>query len=603
MTYGMRTDHGMKLAQDLAAGEGRMLVEDERRRPGSRRRRPRTPNAPDAPPSWRLAKATADHAGSKPDVAHRPRPRWRQPKPAGAACEGDARRLGDQRAAPARRGRTIRIQTVVTRHRPTAEDVRPCAGADPGGARRGTSAQRRCWPRCATRPASALATSAAELAGIEREWQALARDREARAKQAAGKHGLPVALDKVAAEPGYERALAAVLGRDAKAPLGAAPDDAEGRFWTGAKAPPPVANSLSVHVRGCPPQLAARLALVHVAERDDGRALKPGEWLVTREGRLRRWDGFVARGEGAAEAARLEAENRFAALDAVLPARREAAARADAADRAAQEELAELQRTLVAAERETQQAAEAERYALRALDQAEAARERLATRAEELAAAEAGLAEQREQAQAEVAAAKTRKRDLPDPEIGRAALVAAQAKNEAARALHQSAAAALAAHDQGLAVARERVSNQRGDIAGWEARASDAARRLSYMEQRFAEIAEERTVVAAKPASLMREIEGGEAVRARLGQELAFAETAVATAGRRRPRRRDNSRRGQRSALRRARGARRLGRARRERGKPARGDGADLGRAFPVPSAHAVRALRVRARASGPCRR
>ena len=40
------------------------------------------------------------------------------------------------------------------------------------------------------------------------------------AKQAGGKHGLPAALDRVRAAPGYERALAAALGRDAKASLG-----------------------------------------------------------------------------------------------------------------------------------------------------------------------------------------------------------------------------------------------------------------------------------------------------------------------------------------------------------------------------------------------
>ncbi len=357
------------------------------------------------------------------------------------------------------------------------------------------------------------------------------RDREARAKQASGKHGLPAALDRVSAEPGYERALAAVLGRDAKAPLGTPSGDAEGRFWTGAEAPAPVPFGLAAHVRDCPAQLAARLALVHVADADDGRALKPGEWLVTRDGRLRRWDGFVARGEGAAEAARLEAENRFAELDAMLPARREAAAGAETAQRTAQDELAELQRTLVAAEREVQQAAEAERQALRALDQAEAARERLAARREELAANEAGLAEQRQQADAELSAAKDKRAALPDPETGRAALTAAQAKHEAARTALQAAAAALAAHDQALAVARERVSAQRADIKGWEARAGDAATRLSGMERRFEEIAEERAVTAAKPAALMREIEGGEAVRERLGTELAAAEAAVAAVG------------------------------------------------------------------------
>src|SRR5690606_38096364 len=189
-----------------------------------------------------------------------------------------------------------------------------------------------------------------------------------------------------AAESGYERALAAALGRDAKAPLGAPAGEVDGRFWTGAATPSPVPDSLARHVRECPAELAARLALVHVADADDGRALKPGEWLVTRSGALRRWDGFVARGEGAAEAARLEAENRFAELDAMLPAKREAADRADIAQRSAQDELSNLQRSLVALERSANEAAEAERQALRALDQAESARERLAARREELAA-------------------------------------------------------------------------------------------------------------------------------------------------------------------------------------------------------------------------
>jgi chromosome segregation protein len=71
----------------------------------------------------------------------------------------------------------------------------------------------------ATKPPQ-LATAKAELAGVEREHTALARDREARAKREASRQGLPTALDKVTVAPGYERALAAALGRDGKAPLG-----------------------------------------------------------------------------------------------------------------------------------------------------------------------------------------------------------------------------------------------------------------------------------------------------------------------------------------------------------------------------------------------
>ncbi|RIV92244.1 chromosome segregation protein SMC, partial [Aurantiacibacter xanthus] len=79
---------------------------------------------------------------------------------------------------------------------------------------------------------------------------------------------------------------------------------------------------------------------------------------------------------------------------------------------------------------------------------------------------------------------------------------------------------ALAAHDQALAVGRERVSSQRADMKSWQTRAGDAAQRLAGMEARFEEIAEERAIVAAKPAGLIREIESGEEVRERLSAEL-----------------------------------------------------------------------------------
>ncbi|RKF21014.1 chromosome segregation protein [Altericroceibacterium spongiae] len=376
--------------------------------------------------------------------------------------------------------------------------------------------------------ASALAAAKADLAGMEREYQALARDREARRKQASNKHGLPPAIDRVRAAKGYERALAAVLGRDAKAPLGLPEGAAEGRFWSGSEAPSPLADSLARHVPDCPDQLAARLALVHVADTDDGRALKPGEWLVTLKGALRRWDGFIARGEGAAEAARLEAENRFTELEAALPPLREAVQHAEARQSDAQEKLNTLQRDLVAMERAVTQAAEEERQAYRALDQAEAARERFTRRLQELEQAADDLAQQSEQAQQDVAQAEARKSALPDPATGRAALETAQARHEAARSAMQAAAAGLAAHDQALAVARERTVTQRADIKGWQGRAGDAASRLAEMGRRFDEIAAERALVAARPESLMRDIEQAEASRDRLGKEFAAAEEKLA---------------------------------------------------------------------------
>jgi chromosome segregation protein len=375
--------------------------------------------------------------------------------------------------------------------------------------------------------ASQLAAARAELAGVEREHSALARDREARAKREAGRQGMATPLDRVTVAPGYERALAAVLGRDGKSPLGAPAGAPDGRFWTGAAAPTPVADSLAKHLSACPEELAARLALVHCGEVDDGRALGPGEWLVTRAGHLRRWDGFVARGEGAAEAAQLEAANRFAELDAALPPLRAAAAAAEAEDKAVREELAALQTGLVAQERGIAGAIEAERHALRKLDQAEAAKERLAARLAELAASASDLDAQIAAAKGEVETARQAREKLPARDAGRAALEAAQAKNAAARAAVQAALSQLAAQDQALAVARERLAAQSADHAGWKARASDAERRMAETTRRLAEIAEEHTVHAAKPAALIAEIEAGEETRTRLAADLAAAEAVM----------------------------------------------------------------------------
>jgi chromosome segregation protein len=472
------------------------------------------------------AKATADHAGVEAE--------WRVAEAELAQARArldrltqDMRRQDDMRAALAAQddpeialaaaqqtaqqaaAQVATLRDALTHHQSRKEEL--AAARDDAGA--------------------TLAAAKAELAGIEREYNALQRDRDARAKQASGKHGLPAALDKVRAARGYERALAAVLGRDAKAPLGQPAGDPEGRFWTGADAPTPVADSLAAHVLDCPPQLAARLALVHVCDSDDGRTLGPGEWLVTRtDGRLRRWDGFVARGEGAAEAAQLEAENRFADLETQLPALRAAVEQAEMQQVSAQEQLSELQRLLIAAERDIAGAVEAERAALRAQDQAEAARERRVARMAELAETARDLSEQAVQAEGDVTAAETRRAALPDPEQGRTGLAASQVRHEAARTALQSATAQLAAHDQALAVARERTAARATDIRSWQTRADEATRRLSEMARRFDEIEEEHAIIAAKPAALVRDIEQGDAVRERLGKELADAEAALSEA-------------------------------------------------------------------------
>jgi chromosome segregation protein len=510
-----------RLERDLAASE-KALAEDEQQRPGFLAAVEKSEREGRAA-ELALARATADHAGVEAE--------WRvaeaeieQARSRLARLDAEAERQARQRAELAEAGDPeARLTEAQAATRSAAEALKAARAELETQQARKTALQ-----AARDEAGSALAAARAELAGIEREHIALVRDRDSREKARTQRQGRPVALDEVRAEPGYERALAAVLGRDAKAPLGEAQGD--GRFWTGGTAPAKVAGSLADHVSQCPPQLAARLALVHIAEKDDGRALKPGEWLVTRAGHLRRWDGFVARGEGAAEAARLEADNRLAELETQLPALRSAAVAAQARQDAVQSDLADLQRSLVSLDRMVAEAAEAERRTLRELDQAEAAKERVATRLAELDRWAGEHAEQRRQAAGDLAAAEARKSALPDPAAGRASLEAAQAKNEAAKSGLQAATANLAAHDQGLAVTRERTAAQRSEMASWQTRSTEAARRLGDMARRFEEIEEERAVFAAKPEALMREIEQGDAVRDRLTRELAEAEAVVAGA-------------------------------------------------------------------------
>lgn len=510
-----------RLEKNLAASEV-SLAENETRRPALAAKLEDQERAGRAA-ELAFAKATADHAGVEAE--------WRVAEAAIAQAQSRIDRLNSE----ARRQDSARA-ALCDNADPDAA-VKAANDAAAKASRRlakerdslaGLQARKQALQASRDETASELSAARAELAGIEREYSALARDRDAREKRAAGRAGLPAALDKIRAAKGYERALAAVLGRDAKAPLGTPESQADGRFWTGRDPPAPVAASLATYVRDCPAQLAARLALVHVTDKDDGRTLNPGEWLVTTSGALRRWDGFIARGEGAAEAARLEAENRFADLAEQLPAIRDAAQQAEAAQATAQGELSELQRVLVAAEREVNEAAEAERQAMRGLDQADAARDRLAGQIAQLAASADDLAGQREQAEEELGSAQEKLAALPDPDMGRALLQAARDRHEAARTVLQSATAELAAHDQALAVARERTAAQRADMISWQSRSGDAARRLSEFAKRLDEIAQDQAVVAAKPAGLHREIEQGDAVRERLGQELAEAEAVVA---------------------------------------------------------------------------
>ncbi|WP_284273960.1 AAA family ATPase, partial [Sphingomonas astaxanthinifaciens] len=212
----------------------------------------------------------------------------------------------------------------------------------------------------AARAAHSAATS--EIAALERTLAS-----------APGKGVL--ARIKVAA--GYEKALAAALGEDLGAPVGTTED----RGWAGAEPArddPPLGAGLQPLADRveAPAELARRLAQIGVADADTGQALAVGQRLVTRDGRLRRWDGFVSSGNGSAAAERLERSNRLAALREEFPRLEREHEAAAGAQQAASAMLAEQGKAVEKARRALAEAEGRARLARREEDSAHALLER-----------------------------------------------------------------------------------------------------------------------------------------------------------------------------------------------------------------------------------
>jgi chromosome segregation protein len=343
---------------------------------------------------------------------------------------------------------------------------------------------------------SNLASARAMLAAAKSEHNALGRAIE----QSGGS-----AIAKLSAKPGYERALAAALGDDIDAAIG---EDGP-RRWEGSEPQPgdPAlpAAALAAHV-SAPKELARRLNQVAVVDEDSGQPLAVGQRLVTRDGRMRRWDGFVSIGTGAPAAERLIRANRLAELDGQLPKLEAAVAEAQSArDNAA----AAVEAFRADAERARSAAATAERESresVRTADTATAAIERLDAQRAGLVQRQADLKPIAAAADEALQAAELALAALPDPET-------IQHEVEAARATAATAANAVAdkraeasTRARETAADRERHGTAGREQAEWRRRQANAEARLGEAAQRQSQLTEERQQLADEPDRLEGEI-------------------------------------------------------------------------------------------------
>jgi chromosome segregation protein len=347
--------------------------------------------------------------------------------------------------------------------------------------------------------------------------------------------GFAPALDEVRPDRGYEAALAAALGDDLEAAL----DPKAPAHWGGREAAgpqwPPGATPLAPLVKA-PAALAARLAFTALVERADGDRLQsqlpPGCRLVSKEGDLWRWDGFVARAEAPRPAAiRMEQKTRLAEVEAEIETleprakvAREALGQAQAGLRAAEE-------ALKAARREPplwEQKAAAARQTLGRLEQEGARREAQAASLDELIGRfEAELAEN--QAGLDAARAEAG----PAESGGESAQRLAEARTTAARAREAASAARSALELEvrerdGRARRLESLTRDRDD---WMRRAQAAVKRIDALaaardKAQAALVAAQAApgTLESRRAALLDDLGAAEARRAKSSDALAAGE-------------------------------------------------------------------------------
>ena len=382
--------------------------------------------------------------------------------------------------------------------------------------------------------AAALAAARATLASLEAEAQALAR------RLAADQGKGPRIADQLVVAAGYEAALAAALGEDMEA--GPASSTAPRRFAGSVAADDPALPAGVVPLAGqvqAPPELARRLAQTGVVDTaPDAQlltTLKPGQRLVSRDGKLWRWDGLVdAGGRTDAAAARLRARRRAAELEAERQAAAGTVEKVSATLRDAEAAAA----AIAAAERAARQARDA---AARLLTEARGRLAQAETAAARAAGEESSLKTSAAQAEADrarlVAEAETARAAVPaaDALTGlSAALAAARTGNDTARTALATARAAVdtAGRDADSAARRRTaIQAEQGDwqrrIAASAGQRSELANRREAAEDERAGLAARTRAIAADLAGLASTTQTADAARAAAADRLAAAESAL----------------------------------------------------------------------------
>jgi chromosome segregation protein len=335
----------------------------------------------------------------------------------------------------------------------------------------------------------------------------------------------PAIVDSLKVTSGYETALGAALGDD----LEASGDTGAPLHWAGPvdgsgdAALPAGATPLSQFVSGSD-LLKRRLDQIGLVEKADGerlmQTLKPGQRLVTKDGDLWRWDGFVAAADAPSAAAqRLAQRNRLGELDAEIAEKR-AGRNTKKADAVALAEALETARQTERTKREAWRLAQREiAGAQTALDQAQRAMAELASRRSALEEARVRLASSLSEAEGIKADAEKAVAEAGDEAEAAQRSEAARSILAADREKLEQARLKLGGFENAARMRNARLGQIGAESQNWQRRRDGASTQIETLSQRAIEIAQQLETASSTP-------DGFEDRRAKLDADIATAQAA-----------------------------------------------------------------------------
>ncbi|MTH96025.1 chromosome segregation protein SMC [Roseibium sp. RKSG952] len=318
----------------------------------------------------------------------------------------------------------------------------------------------------------------------------------------------PSLVDQIEVTPGFEMALGAALGEEIDAPLsGEAP-----MRWAGAEISdqdpvlPGKATCLAELVKA-PGALARRLSQIGLVEAADGAVLQkdlcPGQRLVSRQGDLWRWDGFVISADAPTPAAqRLAQKNRLNEVRSGIAGAQDKVAACNQALEGAVERLtaaAETEQTARAHVRDRQHEVANERKALAA---AEKAASHLLAKKQAASERSAGLTEDAAEAREILAEIEERVEEAPRADSLDKVIEQLTVDMSGARSVVAEARAVSEGLLRDQHVRDRRLEAIAREYDSWKTRASGAKAQIEVLKARQQEAEDERAELIEAPEDL-----------------------------------------------------------------------------------------------------